>query len=479
MTALLVSALATVAGAQAPVAPDWIKVETAHFSVYGSSGPAADVARQLEVFDALLTRLYPDLVDPRRRPLPVLLFADADQLGTFLTPSRRERRLSEADLLFEADGPRPLVALDGSTWTRGSREVLRRYADHLLDGHPQARPWLRIGLAEYFATAVIQGDAVILGEANEAHLALLKDSRHWIGMGELLAADRDSPLLRIPRRRAQFAAQAWLLVHWLQLDPQGERQARLADLAGPAHRATVIEPAAFDPLTTDGHALEKALRAWLGGDLPTNLVEISDSSTVPEPLEVPGVEVEYRLGTLLAAQRRLDEAETHFRSALALSPDSWMPHDGLGQLEVCRQRWADARDAFDDAITRKPTDPAPFLEYGMATFHGLGQRGRRPAARLAFEQALALDSSLLDAYAGLSMLAYGKRDWTEAARWAGRGLQIDPGDGRLRALLGRAQLASGDFDRAMLNAQIALRECEDLDTCTMAQALYRATVSRL
>jgi tetratricopeptide (TPR) repeat protein len=182
---------------------------------------------------------------------------------------------------------------------------------------------------------------------------------------------------------------------------------------------------------------------------------------------------------VLTANRRLEEAEVMFQHALQLDPQSWMPYDGLAQLATANFRWGEARRLFAEATTRGPTTAGPYLDRGRTALTGVHGRAASEAAREAYEQATSLDPSALSAYVALSELAYRAKDYGESARWAGRGLQVDARDSMLRALLGRAQFATGDLTHARVNTQLALQECRDPRTCSEATALLRTVIERM
>lgn len=481
----------------ASAGPVWYRVETANFQLYSDAGPEEADRRiqELEGFRALLVEQYPELIEgsgllqgARKTPLSVLVFSGHEEYEQFVSPVPPRRKGARARGMYQLDGPRPLVAMDASRWDDSVSDLHRSYVEALLDRRPRAPPWMLVGLSEFYATAQIEDRArglkATLGRPAEDNLALLRDEK-WIRLEEVIAADWTSPLLRNPRRRAMFEAEAWLLVHWCLLDPDHKRQALLARLTSPTQRARGIDPLAFDSLgagvANQRDWLTEALTAYLqAGQFGTIDKDLSwvGEVTRSEVARVPPVEVEYRLGQVLAAERQFEQAEVMFQHALGLDVTSWMPHDGLGLLAQAANGRG-ARRSFAQAVALGATSAGPYLDYGKASMVGLRGKTALSNARSAFEKVIALDPSLLDAYAGLAELSYRQRDWTESARWAGRGLQIDPRDSRLRAMLGRAQYAVGDLAHARVNTQLALQECEDQRSCAEAAALVRVVLSRL
>jgi tetratricopeptide (TPR) repeat protein len=474
LTALLLAARPADAGSE------WRRVEADHFLVYSDAGleDADSKTLQMERFHFLLAHTFPGLDEgPDRPPVPLLAFSGREEFAQFVRPEVSRRGGTPG--LHASHPSRPLVAVDASRWEEAAEDLYRDYATALLARRPRPPPWMVAGLSEFFATARLEGDQARLGEASAENLELLRKHK-WIRMDELLAADAQSPLLRQPARAAMFRAQSWLLVHWCQLDP--ERQALLAELVTPEGRLRQIDPLSFSPPAAPRSWLQEALAGWLQqGELPTYEVQLPPPAQTPrtEPVRVPPVEVEYRLGQLLTYERLFTQADVIVQHALSLDSESWMAYDGVGLLALAQLRHGEAKRAFTAAVARTPTSAGAYLDHGRTATWGLHSRAAVASARRAYEQALTLDPALLEAYSGLSDLAYRERDWAEAERWAGRGLQIDPRDSRLRAMLGRAQYAAGDLAHARLNTMLALQVCEDRRSCAEASALVRVVLERL
>jgi tetratricopeptide (TPR) repeat protein len=279
-------------------------------------------------------------------------------------------------------------------------------------------------------------------------------------------------------RVEMFEAEAWLLVHWYLADE--ERKGAIGELLDPLARPDPAAP--LNPASMPRGWLTDQLENYLAaGVFPTVAIDLQgrvDASTTTITA-VPEVEAEYRMGQLLTAQRQAEQAQIMFAHAMQLDPDSWMPYDGKGILATANFQFGDARRAYADAVARAPTVAGPYYDHArtiLARPHGAKGRAK---AREALTKVTTLDPSFLEAYAQLADLAYREKDLPESVRWAGRGLQIDPRDSRLRALLGRAQFASGDLQHARLNTQIALQECRDARACSDAAALLKVVIERM
>lgn len=478
----------------------WVRSESANFQVYAHADrqDTTDIQRELEAFHALLAEQHPELVDgPKPAPLPVVAFDTPAEFAQFALPApTAEDALPGGGLptakapLIRLEGPRPMVVIEAGRWRDWSQEVFGAYTQSRLALAAHAPTWLEVGLSEFYATTQIQGEVATVGRPNADHIARLTSDK-WIPLDELLAADRSSRAYK--RKRELFAAESWLLVHWCLLDPENERQQLLTALLDPRGAAT-IDASYFNPVGLPTLApetwLPDALRAYAAHerlatqDIPLIGVQPKDpadpaarSTTLVTPLAP--VELEYRLGLVLTMVREYQQASTLFEHALGVDPASWMPHDGIGLVAAANLRGGEARRSFAEAVAREPTSVGPYLDHARTVLSTVHAKTARTAARISFERVVALDGTRLEAYRGLADLAYRRRDWLESGRWAGRGLQVDPYDSLLRAMLGRAQFASGDVSHARINTQLALQQCDVPRTCSEAASIVRVALARL
>jgi tetratricopeptide (TPR) repeat protein len=97
-------------------------------------------------------------------------------------------------------------------------------------------------------------------------------------------------------------------------------------------------------------------------------------------------DLHFRLGVLLATQRRLPEAISHFERSIDLraSATAWT---ALAEMHEERREWRDATAAYDHALALEP-DHVPALQRSGMLLLRLGQTA---TARARLEQALALD----------------------------------------------------------------------------------------
>jgi tetratricopeptide (TPR) repeat protein len=106
----------------------------------------------------------------------------------------------------------------------------------------------------------------------------------------------------------------------------------------------------------------------------------------------------YDLALELEAVGDLDGARRAFHDAAALDVRDADALSDLGRLEIAADRRAAAREALDAALRRDPVHPRGWNNRGVLHFLD----GEYEAAERAFSTAVALDSSLADAWFNLA-----------------------------------------------------------------------------
>jgi len=152
------------------------------------------------------------------------------------------------------------------------------------------------------------------------------------------------------------------------------------------------------------------------------------------------------LGEFLLNQGRTEEAAAHFRSALAIRPDSLIANLNLGAYEDRRGNLPAAIERYQ-MVARHAADPGmratAYSSLGFA-YRGMGQATK---AKQCFEMALQLEPDWARAMTGLGLIAQENGDTTEAIRQYSRAAAVQPTDvGYL--LLAQALRQDGRLDEA-------------------------------
>jgi putative PEP-CTERM system TPR-repeat lipoprotein len=194
-------------------------------------------------------------------------------------------------------------------------------------------------------------------------------------------------------------------------------------------------------------------------------------------------------GEVQVARRRLDEATAAFNEAVSVDPRALGARVELARLHLAAGRAQQAVDVAQAALSIQPTSGDAQFEVARALFALgdvtradaelrrvlavaaeypdvqtlLGQiehrRGNRAAARQAFERALALDSTSVEALTGLVTLDIGDKQIGQARRRVDAQLQQTPNSAPLLLLAARTYATAGDSGAA----EATLRRAIDAD----------------
>jgi serine/threonine protein kinase/tetratricopeptide (TPR) repeat protein len=152
------------------------------------------------------------------------------------------------------------------------------------------------------------------------------------------------------------------------------------------------------------------------------------------------------LGIVLDGQKKLGEAETAYRTAIALQPDFALAYVGLGaMLQERKKLSAEAEAAFRTAIALQPDLVEAHCNLGIALSH----QEKWDAAEAPYRTAIALQPDFAKAYDGLGTVLGRQKKLGEAEAAHRKAIEIQP------------ELASAHYNLGVvLQAQQKLREAE-------------------
>lgn len=249
--------------AAAPTDPPglWRRAESEHFVVYSdrSENLIRRYIAMLEDFDGLLRLLHDKADAETPRKLPFYLVSSNQQLRRVIPDAPEELRgayLTPLEDIFVV-----AVRDDDGRYDRnnGDDVVLHEYTHHFMTQYfPAAYPaWLREGVAEYFMTADLQPDRVLIGDFNRGRARSLLNAR-WLPMSDILSKRPDQVSVA---DRGVFYAQSWLLTHYIWSDKA--RRARLADYLEAVGGGADPMAAWTHAYGQDQQGLEKILTAYM------------------------------------------------------------------------------------------------------------------------------------------------------------------------------------------------------------------------
>ena len=173
------------------------------------------------------------------------------------------------------------------------------------------------------------------------------------------------------------------------------------------------------------------------------------------------------LGDVYLDQGRPEAAEPLFTRALSLEPQSVAALFGLGRAALARRDYVRAVEHMEEALARDQR--ASSIHYPLATaYRGLGeldkaeahlqQRGGGeigPPDPLMEELGALLESAMAYQSRGIRALEHGQ--WTSAAAYFRKGIELEPDTPSLRHRLGTALFMTGDAQGASQQFEEAVR----------------------
>jgi len=160
-----------------------------------------------------------------------------------------------------------------------------------------------------------------------------------------------------------------------------------------------------------------------------------------------------RLGVILRAQRRPDEALAHFEEALQKDPGSFESLEQITAILVSQKRIAQAQERVTRQITRYPNTANLYNLLGRV----LMESRNWPESEAAFKKAVALDKELLSAYVNIGELYARQGKIQQSVAELEGVLKKSPRQPSVLMRLGMLHEQQKDFSRAMTRYEEALQ----------------------
>ena len=339
----------------------WFEGRTPNFCLYscGATREVARLAARLEQFREAYSLLAgaEAVASP---PIVVLAFPDPDSMQPFLPLYRH--RAADLTAFFNRGSDENLIVLALSKSDASSLRIIFHEYTHLLFRHnqPYWPLWLSEGMAEFYSTFEVKGkDQARLGLPIRDHVRLLAEVPPW-PLPTLFAVTRTSVEYNERRYQPIFYAESWLLTHYLILGDNPAHKANFPQLTLLLRQGQSPEQAFTNAFHTSLAAMQAELAGYLARGKFTP-IKLKLSSTPAQPRafvtrSLSPMEVCYRLGDELLHIGRLDAAESYFRQAQKLAPDSPLPYEGLGLLAARRDQPDEAVRCFRQARQLGPLD---------------------------------------------------------------------------------------------------------------------------
>jgi tetratricopeptide (TPR) repeat protein len=356
----------------------WIRAKSAHFVTLSGASPrrTQQIIDQLETAAAALRQIDP-IFAAEGEPIRLILFARSRDAAPYFDLLLGNR--SAGVFLVGPDGSGTML-VDASR-PFADRTVLHELVHNLLANSGTHLPlWLEEGLAEYYSTAVVSGNAVHFGDPIADRLSTLH-SRPLIPVTDVFEMKAGSEL----SSSAFFYAEAWAIVDWMMRADRSaffaflhdvERGGPPADafrrhfqidvavmqrsLEVPLHRPPAIasirvpvavqpEVSAPQPLTREDVILD--LAELLGSFEATR----QDAERFLESVAQPNARAVAALASFRARDKRYDEAARLYEQALKIDPN-----DPAIRLSFAESLLGNALGPFTGTTDIEPSDAPRF-----------------------------------------------------------------------------------------------------------------------
>ncbi|ACB76143.1 DUF1570 domain-containing protein [Opitutus terrae] len=474
--------------------PQWLRVSAPEFTVITtlSEKEAVAWAGEFAQFIGALQGFIP--VNPQRLPrLTIVVFGREREFADY-RPLGDDIKVQEVAGFFARRDSWAVAGLAKNDWNERTKATIFHEGTHwFLSAFELPNPvWLEEGLAEVFSTFAIGKKKISWGRAIEDHVMVLNElppmpleKLLFISEGSLFTGGEEGAV-----RTGMAYAQSWAFVHYLMFGqndaPRGAMMAYVRALRTATHPDEAFRQAFGQDYATMDEKLRRYLRGgryYVAERPPATLAELR-----AEPASV--ADVEDALARLCLGGRRMGEALAHANHVLAAAGDSAVPFELLGQVHLERGNRPMAQAAFEQAVARKSLDFRPYYEIARARHAGsaqpdgsLGDVSPVEARKIAngYERAINLNARYRPAYEGLA----GVVELTPAGNpqdlaFLQQGVLLFPDNGMIRLGLAVVEKRDGDATKAamLLNEVLESEKPQPVHVRNYAHRLETAWLER-
>ncbi|MEZ4701912.1 MAG: tetratricopeptide repeat protein [Rhodothermales bacterium] len=194
---------------------------------------------------------------------------------------------------------------------------------------------------------------------------------------------------------------------------------------------------------------------------------LADSAAARMPA---AVEPLFLRGMIFTQTMRWDEAEASYQEVLKRDPEYLGAWNNLGNIALRQARVNDALTSYRNEIALHPA-PRPWISVGRA----YRELGMTDSATYAFDQALKLDSTALDAYLAYAQIREEEGEFDEGLRYARKAYARAPRNPDVQYVLGMLLTKTGNDAEAVehLAAVTQVWPWHTESHYSLAQALQR------
>jgi TonB family protein len=371
----------------------WVQVSSDTYVVKSSAGleQAKRVLRELEGFHHLMGTLVFRSTQLPELPIEVLLIGDEPTLKE-LAPEYQGRKINVSGY-YQRGQDRDFIVLSGRERARTLTAIAYHELTHyFLSRSLVNRPaWLSEGLAEYFSTAEIRNDRIILGALSSERLQLLRTEK-LLSLEQFLAVDSSSPYYNESRKANVFYAQSWAFIYYMMHGDYAEGFKRYIEASSKS------EVNLLDHLKVTATELESEFTGYLRVIVQRSRrvdVKINPQEWPIKIETIPDEQARISMAEIFLASGQVDDARRYFEGVNTAGQEFPRASYYRGVLARLSGDPA-ARDLFIDALV----DP----QLGTRAAVQLVQMGELqiPSVRSLLEQASEAKTRMSDVYLALA-----------------------------------------------------------------------------
>lgn len=330
---------------------EWVRLDTPHFILFSSAGERRGraIADDFEKLTALLLRTSPYFRLPPSRTR-VFVFSDRKVVQPYMNATRGGEPVDAVGVTVRHAGGSTMLLDAGA---RGGDITTPRHelVHDLLRHNDRPLPlWIEEGLAEYYSTA---------GLSIQEHASKLR-LRPRFTMEEMFAMKAGDPR----SFDGYFYAQSWAAVSALMRLDQRAFFEMLRDLERGSDAASALRKRYGKSVADLAAAMRTA--GALSAPVEQALLPAEEMQTRVSALQRP--ELLYQLAMLLShVGGGDDEADRHYRAAIAAGPANAEAHIRYAEFLFSRERLDEARATAEHALTLAPDDARLYAIVGTAS----------------------------------------------------------------------------------------------------------------
>jgi tetratricopeptide (TPR) repeat protein len=450
---------------------EWIEVRTPHFAVASAQDPekTLELAVDLENFRVLVEMLS-----------NIGRFEERIPTKIYLLP-KPEKDLGFNGLIagYFSSGMRANYAAIIPSGAYSDEVLKHEYVHFLIHNRDRLLypTWFDEGFADLFATLRVRNGTLEYGKPMDARISWLVNEP-WLSYKTILNARDTGDLGR--DRGAQFYAQSWLLVHYLNIG-SSDFSRKGTEFLGRRERGEPVE-AAFEaafgiPVSSLTIKLQRYLPKlhYFKGTVTKPLPTVETKTRLLSRAEIAA-----QLGALALRTNGAEAAQTYFEAALAADPNHGPALTGVGDVHKFAGRFEEARPFYEKAIALEPDDENHELDFAEYLLDLATREEEREGAKDSEQirkQLVEARRHFMRAYKlnpdNPEILALNGATYLFEGEDAAKGLEsleaahsLLPSQPEIRLLLARGYVAAGETEKARreLETLLAWTHAEGVET---------------